>query len=1038
MQIRLMMLMLVIASAGWAGISNPTHRPQNLGPAPSDQIIDEFTAQIYPLLTRDEGGCFDCHASDSDSDLVFSGNAEEDFHMLADGKYFKPGPDSLLARLTSEHDRLRMPKDCDAWPQKELDRMAAFLRSLEESGQDESVVVDERFPRALLQPYRGEVTGQIDYQFLTYRQLKAKINIIFGDDWVRGGNDLFAEHVALFGGADFKTRFNETRDPRPAFLTGMEMLSEDIAHNSYQQRRGPFADWPNFSDLPAAVETPTPEYRDAITRLYERVLFRAPTGEEINQAFTLLQDIHRGGDLIRNRDHALSFELTVTDPLTKLEQKRFVQIPINGGSLEVHQQVVDQAKDAESKDKPLLNRLIGPVVELNPETENQRLIIHNLGTSQNVSFAGVEIASEEGEDDPVQTILAGSEQLLIDGAWEMVDQRGVKSLEDRNNHKGQSTITVPLIVAKPGRYRVTMLWRADGGNADNVLVELFAKNAGNQLVSPVKVTRAEPGEAQFFYDCGEDSVAFFQPPAAFQFDDASCVEVSNRGTRQRVTAGAVEFVERANSQRRFLVDSLQADGNDQWQRFNAGMFNAYNVKGTKLHDDNKRKGELSLRYAPNAQPPGKESKKPSVAWDSGNFYNVRIYFPGKANQESQVPVVIKATKSAPIIQLQHPLIAKSDARLKLDASASFTVQRSELNYAWRQISGAPVEIGDPSQAVIEFTAPRPDIEQFAWSSLCAGLMRHPDFLFTRPPSFFTTTRPQDKQKMQLVKLALDLVGRPPTQEEIGKLTAGAKLSDFVDDYLGSSEFREFYFHRVRLLLESQGTELDDEPARLWSYVAFNDRPFQEILTGEYSVDTEFNRQDRPAQHGKTGLLTTRGFIQGKPGLPHYNYAAQVSMLFLGYVYEVPDDIVEQREGVTALGTTDPSSACYSCHKILTPLSFQRLNWADDGEYRIKDESDLLIDASDRGSVAEYPFAGEGMAAFASQAVRKERFVRTMINTHVNFYFGRPMRYRYDERVLYKRLWDSVHANEFTIRELIRAIVSSPEYLNGGGKPVPTG
>ena len=30
------------------------------------------------------------------------------------------------------------------------------------------------------------------------------------------------------------------------------------------------------------------------------------------------------------------------------------------------------------------------------------------------------------------------------------------------------------------------------------------------------------------------------------------------------------------------------------------------------------------------------------------------------------------------------------------------------------------------------------------------------------------------------------------------------------------------------------------------------------------------------------------------------------MLFLGYVYDVPDEIVEQREGVTALGTTDPT------------------------------------------------------------------------------------------------------------------------------------
>lgn len=186
--------------------------------------------------------------------------------------------------------------------------------------------------------------------------------------------------------------------------------------------------------------------------------------------------------------------------------------------------------------------------------------------------------------------------------------------------------------------------------------------------------------------------------------------------------------------------------------------------------------------------------------------------------------------------------------------------------------------------------------------------------------------------------------------------------------------------------------------------------------------------ERPPEHGRTGVLTTSGFIQGKPGLPHYNYAAQVSMLFLGFVYEVPAEIVEQREGVTALGTTDPTSVCYRCHKILTPLAFQRLNWSDEGVYRTANDDGLPIDASDQNASEDYPFPGNGMEAFAIQAVKKERFIRTIINTHINFYFGRPMRFREDERILYKRLWDSVHASDFKLRSLIREIVNSPEYL----------
>ncbi len=43
----------------------------------------------------------------------------------------------------------------------------------------------------------------------------------------------------------------------------------------------------------------------------------------------------------------------------------------------------------------------------------------------------------------------------------------------------------------------------------------------------------------------------------------------------------------------------------------------------------------------------------------------------------------------------------------------------------------------------------------------------------------------------------------------------------MDEYLKGQEFRDFYFRRVRLYLESHGSEIEDEPARLWSYLALN-------------------------------------------------------------------------------------------------------------------------------------------------------------------------------------------------------------------------
>jgi hypothetical protein len=113
---------------------------------------------------------------------------------------------------------------------------------------------------------------------------------------------------------------------------------------------------------------------------------------------------------------------------------------------------------------------------------------------------------------------------------------------------------------------------------------------------------------------------------------------------------------------------------------------------------------------------------------------------------------------------------------------------------------------------------------------------------------------------------------------------------------------------------------------------------------------------------------------------------------------------------------------------LTPLAYQRTRWDDSGVYRIHDSRGLPIDDSDREAVADYAYAGRGLESFALAAQKKERFIRTMIDIHYSFYMGRAMRFDRDERDLYRRLWEVVHEREFSIRGLIEAIVTSPEYL----------
>ena len=133
----LILLLLLLPAAGLGGVSNSADDLQDSAPP---GIFEEFSTRIYPLLTRNEGGCFDCHAADSHRDLVFSGNVEEDFQMLIDGQYLdESGPDSLIGAMASANEKLRMPKDNAAWSEQEIAQLRRIFaitqaRSIEPGG----------------------------------------------------------------------------------------------------------------------------------------------------------------------------------------------------------------------------------------------------------------------------------------------------------------------------------------------------------------------------------------------------------------------------------------------------------------------------------------------------------------------------------------------------------------------------------------------------------------------------------------------------------------------------------------------------------------------------------------------------------------------------------------------------------------------------------------------------------------------------------------------------------------------------------------
>lgn len=1048
-------LLVLAGTAAAADAPTDPAKPKPKKPAPKRDYIarlsdadmsafsKRFESELWPIMTRGKGDCAHCHDGDGKSQLELPDeHADMAFkHLLSEDRFDSQNPAGILARITSKDPKLMMPPPASKkpWSDAEIALLRKFEDDLKPKLRADATKMDEIFPMELLGPYTDKTASDSSGNtFITFYQLKRKVKIIFNDDWRRDDTDLFNEHIALFGGADFVRSHNESSKASATFLTGVDLMGQDLASRAYIQSSGPFAGRAKDLPSPDGTATPSDAYKAEIARLYQRILFRDPTSDEIGNAFKFIQNVSKAEQQIAVQPQTLRFTLSVAGSDGLSTRKEF-SIPVINDACGLYQEFINQNVTGKENARKKLNSTF----TFKAGDDAGCFLLSNTATNGNVSLAGLEIKGPlpGGE---TKTIGMKDAAVKLFGAWKFVD-RTLPAYEDNNDNKGSSSISIPIHVEKSGQYEITVLWKpndAGGGggggggkgkgrggdastNAENVLAEVLSYDITHHSVEPPQPVPPK-GEAHFTINETVDNVPFIDLKTIFQFGADDGVEINNANTKRIVVADACTFVldprqEGAKLTDKFTVKGSEADGNKTWAEFKPGQFKPYNTVGPKLlSDDNAKKGELKLLYKPSTH---KDNWKPD------QFYHVRMIIPGKGGNETQAPVVVHAQKSSPIIQLNPPLRLHVGGEAVLDASNTYNLQKSALKFMWTQTGGPHVDLGDSSAPRVTFKTPALSAQQAAWEGLCRALLQHPDFLFTRPPSLAKTTDKDARAKLQLVKIAQDLIGRVPNVAELAKLKDGQPIEKFVDDYLKSSEFKDFYFHRIRLTLESHGGGEEDEPARLWTFVCLNDRPFKEILTADYSVDASFKKVDRPAYHGKTGVLTMKGFIDGKPGLPHFNYAAVVCEKFLGYVFEVPASIVAQREGATAASTTHPDGVCYSCHKILTPLAFQRMKWDDKGKFIDKDERGKPIDDSDHQLVPSYPFKGNGMEAFAVQAQNKERFIRTMIQTHFIFYFGREMRYEEDERALYKKLWDNVNANNFAIKPMLRALLTSPEYLD---------
>ncbi|PYI86463.1 MAG: hypothetical protein DME26_08990, partial [Verrucomicrobia bacterium] len=543
--------------------------PAGFAATPNEQLISQrFEKEIWPLLTRETGGksCVKCHDADNPSELHFFPDTESSYTMLLEKGYLVlDGPDSLLGRILSHNPKKRMPKgkSMKAWPEKDVATLRAFLTDLR--GHLPTVTkTDEQFPRALLIPYRAPAPDQLDNQFITYRQLKGKIQTIFNDDWKRNDRDLLAENLAMFGGADFKERFNETAKASATFLSGLEVLSREVASRAYTLKTGPFAGRNEQLPSPLVMTRSDVPCEQEIKRLYQAILFRSPTPKEIQDSFAFLQNVYRAETEIQGRDLELAFKLTVEDRETGLKATRTINIPVSGETRGLYQELVDESQGGTNR---FALQQLAKTFTFKPADDGQLFRIANVNTIGNVSFHGILLKPLNGDSNLMQRILANDPLVQADGAWKIRTgdgegdgRRGRRrdknptetpntrrsgdefvSYEDENNDKGNSSIVIPISVKQAGQYELTVLWRKNTDNARGVLVEVFSHDA-TALAKPPLPEIPPRGEAHYFIDVSDDTRPYADLQASFQFAENNYVEINNRGTRKRVTADATRFI----------------------------------------------------------------------------------------------------------------------------------------------------------------------------------------------------------------------------------------------------------------------------------------------------------------------------------------------------------------------------------------------------------------------------------------------------------------------------------------------------------------
>ena len=1012
-----------------------------------ERFAARFESEIYPLLERNVNGCRTCHNAETAQSFQVLESPVATFSLLLERDLLAVGdPMSIPGRVTSADMEFRMPKAGHLDP-SEVGRIGRFSQelagALERAKADSPAPPDERFPISLLLSYDGQTREERVRRRMSYYQLRRSYETLFGTRWLEAsGPDPFQHKAAAFGGADFQTSFEASRTVSASYLAEIQQVAREIARRYVSAPEESL-----FDGFNPDVDASAARKRAArnVSALYERILFRQPSAADQERSLELVRNLQQMPVDART----VRFALEVADERGRRDKKE-IDIELRSTGARVTRIVLDQSRPAAGAD---------PWVRIGEspfrfESDNADHFVRLVARPGNhvTAFDAVKFVPVNGGAETAEPIVLDNldPECVLSGEWEPIAKEGERSragdpkkkyeqelhvigsnhLETRSAGSALATATMALRIPADGEYDVYLSWPAVPRATPAAIVEVHSATPPAGVPPTPSESAPATGFATVFLDQTEstlsaDGLSQWESihERVFLADESDYVQIGNRGVDSAehvIAADAVKFTPLDDGEA-IVIDNSSREG------FEASDGWATDQLVRNLPGRGKMFGDDLLHYPPSKSgAPVKDTEidPAKQVWARyrpirdgqyrSGWYSVSVWTPGGHTHADWVAWDIHGSEFAPVAAIEPAPTLYTGELGTLNASGTYHPARERLTYSWSHNGhDLGLRIRESDTATPRFAVPAIQSARPGWAGLIAALLQSPEFLM---PS----DAPQADPRTRLVRVALDLVGRLPTPAELSRFDRLGRLGPMLDDYLESDDFRDFFFHRARIALRSRGTAESDEPARLWTYIATNDLSYRELFTADYTVGEDWIRAPRRSEHGPTGILTMKGYLVGKPGLPKYTFPAQVLTFALGMQFEVSDAVEQAREKVVS--TTDPASMCYSCHKLLTPLAFQRERWDIHGHYRTVDEKHNLIDDSDRGVVPDYPFKGAGLSAFATQVVKKERFVRAFVNQHHDMLFHRQLRVLEDQRADYRQLYDFAMATDLKIRPLLKEMI----------------